>query len=344
MVKVKIAVTSNFLEPYIKESKRPLLAALTRITNGDTSLSRIPELAAKQLFTGAVTPIPEMIMPSQWDVICDARGAELLKLSETAPLVISWSGGIDSTVIVAALLRSGFDSTKHDITVFCTMESVKEYPSFFYHHILPNFKVTRDGPEVSIATGSSYFVTGEPGDQLFGSALCLDMMRVHGDSVASEDWEYIHSSLVYRFGEKGALFFNFYKEIVDYAPFKIKTVEQFWWWWNFSQKWNHVLYRTLLVCPGLTGAEKLICFFDTPDFQIWAMHNAAMNRLSVSREDHKLVAKQYIAEYVGDDSYLVKAKYPSLSQRRGHVVQILAINNSNTVVNPVEYLNESWKI
>lgn len=119
-----------------------------------------------------ITPIPEYsIFTESFEQVCDNRATQLVTLAEqrNCNINVMWSGGIDSTTALVALLRTG---KKDRIRVVLSKASIGEYPKFYrdvvskelekQHSVVENPKLVLNSQDINL--------TGEIGDQIFGSA------------------------------------------------------------------------------------------------------------------------------------------------------------------------------
>lgn len=293
----------------------PFANGLRQVIGGVVTTSRLackPDL----LRFGACCPIPDATTGSQMSFAdcCDARARELLDAH--ARLHVMWSGGIDSTVTLVALLKALPANERDRLTVYLSSHSIAENPGFYQAHIAGRLSVQRTVGKAGLYDET--VVTGELGDQLFGSDLMLEATRRLGfDSLAQP-----HAVVLpHLFGsiagdaETGAAIYRRYAPIADEAPYPLARAQDFLWWWNFSQKWQHVKYRHLLYEPPGSDYRALLGkvwhFFDTETFQRWSLMHPG-EKLGAGIDTYKMPAKRYIVEFTGDQSYLTKMKIGSL--------------------------------
>jgi len=99
----------------------------------------------------------------------------------SSSIYVGWSGGIDSTAALVALLQTATTSRRRRLKVVLDEESMVENPTF-YRNFIGGGKleeVPRQGQPLSWhedrirrENAANVFVTGELGDQLFGSDRC----------------------------------------------------------------------------------------------------------------------------------------------------------------------------
>lgn len=253
---------------------------------------------------------------------CLGRAEALWKESNGRPIVVCWSGGIDSTAVLVSLLKTARTKQRQNrLRVLMDDESHGEYPLFFETYIKDKLMVIpRSGRTVGEVTkrlltddaggGGALCVTGELGDQLFGSDRCRVAFReaytvdlneadqalmttleqkyevLEEQQANLEDpWE---SYLLPRLEELGFIssfaerksWVAWIRPQLEKAPFPIVTLYDMFWWLNFSCKWQSVSLRCLHdgggYRPKKTNKKNhsvlghIRHFFDDPDLECWA--------------------------------------------------------------------------
>jgi hypothetical protein len=148
-----------------------------------------------------------------------------------------------------------------------------------------------------------YIVTGEIGDQLFGS---MKMFECKNPEMLSRAFATELKSFHYQKLKPLAMKNPFYNEDKSYACFL--------WWLNFTLKYQWVQVR-MLVRLGREHAQNLIHYYDTDDFQAWALSTPMKEKFTDFSKPYtyKMPAKKYIFDYANDLWYFVsKQKVPSL--------------------------------
>ena len=148
-------------------------------------------------------PIPKA-MPISLDECMFLRAKEISEITEKKKIL--WSGGIDSTALLVALLK--YDS-EFNYEIVCTPSSLKEYPWFFEKYIKQKKHCIIDekNPTVFFKNifDGSYIITGHLGDQLFMNFLIV------------EDDVFLASKLKYLFDKRQDI--NLVKVINNYIDF-----------------------------------------------------------------------------------------------------------------------------
>jgi hypothetical protein len=237
-----------------------------------------------------IKPIAISDPQQAFDDIMLARATELKVESEqlNKPLRVMWSGGLDSTGLVLALREVGANPI-----IYMSTTSIKENSSMFYDVITKyDFKFLGGGE-----FDNGLLVSGECGDQLFGSDM---MVKMAEEDLFSADFK----SAIYKAHPTNRLlakrFIELYEPIIKECPQPIETTAQFFWWWNFSQKWQYVTYQYLTNFPNLkTNLETWRPFFNTNDFQAWAIAAPSEYKIrpGALRKTYKWAMRQFITKY-----------------------------------------------
>jgi len=266
-------------------------------------------------------PIPEISGEhSRFPDLCSQVASSIVALAEdrSQPVRVLWSGGIDSTTALIALMRhTDRKSSEGQLEIVLSRESIEEYPLFYSRYIegkYPVIEVTSAIPE--LLDTSAVYVTGEHGDQLFGSYLLKEPIN-RGESQQPYD-KGLPRMLREFFGnpKPAQRVFEYLEPHIKRAPVPIRTLFDSLWWINFSLKWQHVGLRLQAFCgdraQDIHGATRH--FFSDPRFQVWSLRNPA-ERNALTWVAYKDAAKRYILDFTCDaDYYNSKCKEMSLKQ------------------------------
>ena len=254
---------------------------------------------------------------SSFEELCDLRAQEIVEEASTShrPIQLLWSGGIDSTVALIALMKVLKQQKSVDrLQVLCSVESISEYPAFFYQHLWQKLNVRAVGYPVSeYLDRGALIVTGEHGDQLFGS----DFLRPYVDNgLAFEDWSAVFPFVMAAHGirdETSVGLRDYLRPLMQSCPRQIVSLFDFFWWLNFSCKWQSVSLR-IPAHTNLPGQsfDRTRHFFRSLDFQHWSLFQHDFPKLD-SWRDYKMPSKDYIYSFTNDATYREeKTKEPSL--------------------------------
>lgn len=252
--------------------------------------------------------------------LCDQRGLELLTeaLDNDRELRVFWSGGIDSTTALVALLRASdtLGRGRELIHVQLSRTSIREYRRFYRKIVEQHPKVTRFSHIIGdrVLRTEALNVTGECGDQLFGSALAERFLR---QGTLFDPWREVFAAALGDVcstpGEIDEIM-AFLEPQLQRCPLPLNTLFDLLWWLSFSLKWQNVQLR-LAVYSGLPYPairESMRHFFATPSFQNWSLRHHP-DKIGTHWSSYKMPLKRYINDYFPDPAYLRdKHKEPSL--------------------------------
>jgi len=289
----------------------------------------ICDLLAEMLFCGSCTgidrtgtlsnrfkyhilaPIPEIppAFTKSFNDICFERAQEIVDLGQ--PISVMWSGGIDSTTALTILMQIALPE---QITVLFEPRSLLEYPWFFENHIKGKlkYKILDQHIHRYEQNPNEIIVTGNPGDLLFSCRIVINNFKFK-----DMPWiDIFDQPSLFFMRDENRIRSNFEKQSVrnhirnnvqsflDKSPFEIKTAFDFYWWVNFTIKWQALNMRILQLNSTIT-AEKLASvynFYDSKDFQIWSMVNHDL-KIKDTKESYKYVMKDVIYNFTGDADY-----------------------------------------
>ena len=233
--------------------------------------------------------------------IADHRGRIIFEKArdENKDIRISYSGGIDSTAVLVSLLKIKDNFPEVKLIVVMNQESINEYPLFYKKFIKDKLDVwmTKErnlSAVLSVDTEKKFLVvTGELGDQLFGSAL---MFRENLKDDLDKFWAVV-------FKPK---FVKYWKPLVDKHPQQDDlSVANVLWWFNFVLKYQWVQLRMFVLLDGAVPLEDFVHFFAGPRFQAWAMNTPMSVKFPNLKKEktYKRPAKKYILKFTGDKDY-----------------------------------------
>ena len=149
------------------------------------------------------------------------------------------------------------------------------------------------------------FVTGECGDQVFGS----DVLEKHEHEL-NEPWETVvewpklwAAPLKKPANQSDRLkLFAVLEKHIPRCPIEVKNVFDLLWWINFSIKWEYVNRRIFIRFFDNANLHKNYSFFNTQDFQKWSLANHSIKHKNTWMT-YKQPAKDFIERITGDKEY-----------------------------------------
>ncbi|MGI9502573.1 MAG: hypothetical protein ACR2RE_05915 [Geminicoccaceae bacterium] len=263
-------------------------------------------------------PIPEL---GSFDVnlaeLNDRRARAIIERAERdgASLALAWSGGIDSTGACAALLKA-LTGREAELRIVHSKQSVVEYPRFYDEFIKGKLPRTNINSIQDAYARRRMLVTGEHGDQLFGSAKAMELS--FDDLKAT--WEDVFPSILRQklaLPERADALIRYLEPQIKKAPFRLENLFDLLWWINFSMKWQAVSQRIPASIGDVDDFQGAMArtehFFRTDDFQRWSMTNPDQRIRFGNWASYKWPLKDYIKAFTGDNDYRYsRVKQPSL--------------------------------
>lgn len=246
--------------------------------------------------------------------------AKEIKEKYDGKIYLMWSGGIDSSAALISILNQWNNYELERLNLILSYDSIREFRDL-WNIFYPNFKGRMFSsyvhPEKYCKDG--YIITGEHGDQIFGSDMIKKVVMMYGNEGIHKSWKEImpsiYSSLFSELSKKEIdLFIQNTESTIDQCPFEIKSSFDWVWWFNFTNKWQHVKYRLLSYKTWETpekSFKKIIHFYDTVDWQNWSLQNHD-KKIENTLDSYKLAAKKYIVNCTGFSDYMKKPKIGSL--------------------------------
>jgi hypothetical protein len=258
-----------------------------------------------------------------WNEITDQRARQIEKRmwEENKKIVVLWSGGIDSTCIMSAILKNFDPISRSQVVVACTLDSVVENPVFYTKHILPNFKTIDTNhfiDKILPASTDILMVEGFGADTLTMSMTpSLDVhMAIKNSNLLTQDWKKNPDELIAYLAQvtKNKNFATWYyertQENIESTGLPIETYFDFLWWMGFNcdyQSW--AVHNWFFSCQHLklNWSElnnKTIGWYRTDHYQLWALKNIGPNiKHGSTLGSFKKHPKQYIYNYDGNEYY-----------------------------------------
>jgi len=251
-----------------------------------------------------------------FETLCFERAEEIRTLN--LPIYVQYSGGTDSTCVLLSILRSWPKKDLNRVNILMTEDSILEFPEFW-----PELKTTFNGKIFDAREKYDYFhkngyvITGEGGDQLFGSIVVQNFIEKYSEEIIHSDWKLpFFNSFINSFNgnkQECAAFLQKYIKTFDYSPFPLKTAFDVAWWWNYTNKLQSVAYRGLVKDHSIlkTYQDRNISFYITKDFLRWSLDNHD-KKIKNTYLSYKWLAKQFIQKYTNIEEHWYRPKVPSL--------------------------------
>lgn len=209
--------------------------------------------------------------------------------STTRKISVNWSGGIDSTSALVALLQT---VPKDRLVVVCDQASINEYPEF-YNDVIHNQIETLGILEWCDRATEFYSVSGDAGDSVWG-VIDDSFWETRGSKFNKpwKDW----------LAKKEWVDKEFIEEFCSWSGVQIHTVLDLRVWFYLCCKWQDKSMKFYVDRPGL-NREIASPFFDFDNsFQVWTINNLN-EMIGDTWHSYKMPAKEFIYDFYPDKNY-----------------------------------------
>ena len=262
------------------------------------------------LFNLGLDPIPSTDgINFKYEEVVLMRAEQIWK--QNKPVRMWWSGGIDSTTALCALLTT--KPVGAELIILMSEATKIENPSMA-DTILGNvFDVkiewsTKENMWTNTDRwdGTPLNITGECGAPMYWT-----FVVEHHIEEINEPWEEIFKwddvNFIYNrpSGENQIhreKCIEFCREYIKACPFPIKTTFDFTWWLAFTIKWQWIDRRLFAYLEDPSGWKNMWSFYNTPEFQRWSMLNHDLKHKG-SWKTYKWPSKEFIYKFNGDATY-----------------------------------------
>jgi hypothetical protein len=289
-----------------------------------TGIIKIPIRTATPAQVSLPTPDPTFNLSFGDCAINRAKEIYQKHLEHGVPIRLQWSGGIDSSAALAAFIQLlGVAESKRCLEIVMTSEGIIENP-FMWEQVIrkEEFKIVNTMKFTEQWNGDAIMVNGEGGDQVQGTDLYRGIIQQHGAQAFTVLWT--EGSVVEFIKFKGKVTEQDARDLavvlinqVKQAPIEIVTLADFWWWINFTCKWASTFYRIVTKTTRPITADFIdnyfFPFYSSKDFQLWSMYKRDEKHKG-NWATYKWKAKDFVCDFLGDDSYQAKHRQGSLAQ------------------------------
>lgn len=217
------------------------------------------------------------------------------------PPVIYWSGGLDSSGIIAAIEKHGTKNLLKNISIATTPMSALENPKLFDRFCHKYNFIPANKPIEEIAK-DHIIVHGNGADQLYGTMKINSFIAKFGAAALREHY----TSLFLKEPN-----FKNYENIVQHCPVEIETVYDFFQWFAMSQEHELALNRLESIhWDSRSLANNIEYFYNTGQFFTWAINH----RQDILPNNDWLRYKEHLKNYVEDHfgiRLITKTQYAS---------------------------------
>jgi len=271
--------------------------------------------------------------------VTDNRAKELAKLikSKNYKFAVMYSGGLDSTTAMAALIKNLSKEELKNVVVCADTGSMIENPVFWKKFIWGKINVLDSATHQydDLIEKGYHPITTDEGDGIFGSAAFLDLFQNYyyyikelsgtakrhlinlknkttdGDTHYSEYKDLIikHWNRKTPTKNVGEHWYSKFEKNIKTSNIPINSLHDYYWWMLFNLKWMSLTTRTATWSNNRIHCKKLIehwliNWFNSKDYQQWSMtNNNNGEKIKLEMNSYKMAAKKYIYELDKNEYY-----------------------------------------
>lgn len=252
--------------------------------------------------------------------ICMSRAQQIVKIAKekNKKIYLFWSGGLDSTGVFLCLREL---VQPEELGILYTQTSKEEYPGFFENNIdgiyeTYEFFMNCTWMAMDYAIRKGIAVTGEIGDQLFGSVMFKD----RPPEEMMKHWSSFDNKLTG---------LEVIQKLVDACPQKVNSCADFFWWLNYSMKYQTVQVRMLLDNKKSILDDNVFHFYDSDEFNDYAVSTPMEEKIpDYSMKKYKMPLREVIYKLSKDAEYSYnKPKVLSLNPVYGNISKHIMANS-----------------
>lgn len=299
--------------------------------NGDWSLPWKQEVVP-----GFEMPTYDPDFAKSFDQVSDEQAMMIKqRINNGEQFAIMYSGGIDSTVIMAALIKNLTAEEMSRVVVAASVNSVIENPVMWDRYINGKFRVMDSNGlkyDDLIEQGLTP-VTADEGDCMFGTLFGLTMYNNYDYyirdlsaetkanlaplkyRISDPDIHYsVYKDLLIKYmglegkPEFGRLFYEKCVHNINTATVPVHSLHDFFWWLIFNIKYLNCSVRGALYINDRVewrqAIYSVVNWFNAPDYQRWSMvNNNNGQKIKTTLSSYKMAARNYIWDLDHNDWY-----------------------------------------
>lgn len=273
-----------------------------------------------------LTPIGNLVEPKTVSELCYASAQNILKNAESKKIYVTWSGGIDSTLVLSELLKY---TPGDQLVVMMDNNSIKEYPDFYNKYIKDKLKNTEmdfytDNP-LREAIKDGIVVTGHLMDPVFGANI---YQAIPEEKLKQSIPDFLKNlNLTSRLR---------YTKLLNACPRAIENVKDFFWWMDYTLNYQSEQLMWLLEIHDMVLDKNLFHFGAGEDWNNYAVSTPAEIKWpGYDFRKYKQVVKDHIFDFTKDEFYTKeKIKMPSWRHYR---------TNEQRLKDKAVWIDTDWK-
>ena len=254
--------------------------------------------------------------------------------SSNKSLTFLWSGGIDSTSALIALILTN-PTWYRDIKVVTTAHSLSQENPAFYKNFLEPYKCLSVVDGITLLSSEFWLeqeqiVTGDCADQLFGFGFVkrlpgnwltdetirdvpLDQIRSKAFDLVQQQYQWLNQNnksshclnLFHSLPEARDIFMQWFDAFLSRSPVTLRDGFDFQWWVAFTMKIQMLRHRAawMMGRTELANRTRYRAFFDCGTFERWAIDHHEEKWPGRLAATYKKPFRDFIYAYTQDEEY-----------------------------------------
>jgi hypothetical protein len=255
-----------------------------------------------------LTPIGKVVKPKTIEELCYDSAKKIVDNATWRKIVVTWSGGIDSTLVLSEILKI---APKKQVVVMMDENSIKEYPDYYKKYI-----------EGQLETRKMNFYTDEPLRECLRDGVIVtgDLMdQLFGEDVLSVIPEYRLRQTIPEFLQGlNPYTQEMYTKLIDACPRPLESLKDFIWWMDYALQYQLISLIWSLEIEQIVPDLNLFHFPMTEDWNNYAVSTPAEIKWpGYDYRNYKQVLKDQLFTFTKDEYYTrEKIKVPSYRRYR----------------------------
>lgn len=198
-----------------------------------------------------ITPIGKLVdTPKTIEELCYESANNIIKKANNRYIYITWSGGIDSTLVLSEFLKY---APKGQLVVMMDEHSIKEYPDYYEKYIKDKlFTTTMDfysDKPLERAIENGIVVTGHLIDPVFGS-----------NNYSAMPQEKLEENMDNFLKPLNSYSKDMYMRLINACPRPIENVKELFWWIDYALNYQSEELMWLLEVNDMILGKNLFHF------------------------------------------------------------------------------------
>lgn len=300
----------------------------------------------QEIIPGYEMPVYDPTFSKSFAQVSDEEAAMIKsRINQGEKFAVMFSGGIDSTVVMSALIKNLTKTELESVAVCASTETLIENPNFWHTFIQNKFKVLDSNKykyDDLIDLGYTP-ITADEGDCIFGTLFGLILYNSYDYYVdgLSPEAKADLQNIKYKISDPDVHYSRYKDLLIKYlgipsdptfgklmyeklvhnintANVPVQTLHDFFWWEIFNIKYlncavrGSIYFNDRMDCK--TVMDRIVNWFSYPDYQRWSMaNNNNGQKINKTVSSYKTAAKNYIWDLDHNDWFKnFKVKIESL--------------------------------